>query len=575
MARVMARVMERAMANAVVVTLLSLAFSNTAMSEQDSNQLVVNQLGYLPSGDKKAYWLNPSEELVNLVAMDTAGAEPLAGNDTKENEAGVFSVTVESGSTAINFSNVTQPGWYQLQSKSTTSAPFQIADDVYQGLAARLVKALYLQRSGSAIFDQTTGMNRPQSHVQDAIIFRSDDYHQAGEQLDMTGGWYDAGDYGKYVATTTITVARLLEAYSQSPALFMTGNHADSTLPAILEEAIYGLDWLVKMQREDGAVYRKVSGAKWPDKIVPWQDLQVRYIYGVSTPETAKFAATMAFASRVLKPLRPNLARDYLKSAIHAWRYLEQQPEQYIDWQKGDDSGSGPYVQNPEDSEASLETDVDDRLWALAELYLSTKQDKYLTEFDDLYDKQFVAIFEWKNPALMGISHLIGSVDSELTAQLRKDVEQVAKRYSEQALIAPFAIANQRFIWGSNKMTAEAGVLMAGADASSQTRHYRGVVQSQIDYLLGANAFNMSFVTHTGTYAVRNLHHLYRISTGISLPGFLVGGPNEKAQAGIAPKNEGMKSYVDSEKSYAVNEFAIDYNASLIGLLAVHNSYFN
>ncbi|QUM78547.1 glycoside hydrolase family 9 protein [Moritella sp. 24] len=534
------------------------------MSET-SNQLVVNQLGYLPDGDKKAYWLNPSNELVSLVSMDPKG----------QAEKQVFTVSTEPQSNVINFSDITQPGWYQLQSNSTTSAPFQIVDNVYQGLTDRLVKALYLQRSGSVIKDQATGMSRPKSHIQDAVIFRTDDFHKVGTQLDMTGGWYDAGDYGKYVATTTITVARLLEAYNQAPDLFTAKNNTGSELPAVLDEAIYGLDWLSKMQREDGAVYRKVSGAKWPGKIVPWQDTQVRYIYGISTPETAKFAATMAFASRVLKPLRPNLARDYLKSAIHAWRYLEQQPEQYIDWQKGDDSGSGPYIKNAEDSEASLDTDVDDRLWALAELYLSTGQSKYRSRFNELYDKELVGIFEWKNPALMGIFHLIASEGTELTKQLMTDLQSVAKRYSDQSANSPFSIANQQFIWGSNKMTAEAGVLMASADASSHTNNYRSVVQSQIDYLLGANAFNMSFVTNTGTYAVRNLHHLYRISTGVSLPGFMVGGPNEKAQAGVAPKGEGMMSYVDSEKSYAVNEFAIDYNASLIGLLAVHHTYFN
>lgn len=558
------------MARTVVVTLLSLAFSSSVMSENVSNKLVVNQLGYLPHGDKKAYWLNPSEETVNLVAM-----EPVARSARDNADPEVLVITAEPKSQIINFSHVTQPGWYQLKSDTTTSAPFQIVDNVYKGLTERLVKALYLQRSGSVINDQATGMNRPKSHVQDAVIFRSDEFHKVGTQLDMTGGWYDAGDYGKYVATTTITIARLLEAYNQAPALFNTLDSNNNALPPVLEEAVYGLDWLAKMQREDGAVYRKVSGAKWPGKVVPWQDNQVRYIYGVSTPETAKFAATMAFASRVLKPLRPNLAREYLKSAIHAWGYLEQQPEQYIDWQKGDDSGSGPYIKNPEDNEKSLETDADDRLWALAELYLSTKQSKYLAAFDDLYDKEFVAIFEWKNPAIMGISHLIAAETNTRTKQLQKDVQSVAKRYSDQAAVSPFAIANQRFIWGSNKMTAEAGVLMAGADATTQTSNYRSVVQSQIDYLLGANAFNMSFVTNTGTYAVRNLHHLYRISTGVSLPGFLVGGPNEKAQAGIAPKGEGMMSYIDSDKSYAVNEFAIDYNASLIGLLAVHHTYFN
>ena len=571
------------MARTVVITLFSLVFSGAAIGDNANNQLVVNQLGYLPDGDKKAYWLNPTTEQVQLVPMDAITV-------AEQGQQKILTLTVEPESNIINFSNITQPGWYQLQSHSTTSAPFQIVDNVYQGLTERLVKALYLQRSGSVIVDQATGMNRPKSHIQDAVIFRSDDFHQAGTQLDMTGGWYDAGDYGKYVATTTITIARLLEAYRQAPMLF---NTKDSTtenslanvssvrkgtvnqLPAVLEEALYGLDWLAKMQREDGAVYRKVSGAKWPGKVVPWQDKQIRYIYGISTPETAKFVATMAFASRILKPIRPDLARHYLKSAIHGWRYLEQQPEQYIDWQKGDDSGSGPYIKNPEDSEASLETDADDRLWALAELYLTTRKASYLTQFEDLYDNDLVAIFEWKNPALMGISHLIEADQNDFTQQLQQDVAGVALRYSNQAAKAPFSIANERFIWGSNKMTAEAGVLMASADVASQKSNYRSVVQSQIDYLLGANAFNMSFVTNTGTYAVRNLHHLYRISTGVSLPGFMVGGPNELAQAGIAPKGEGMMSYIDSDKSYAVNEFAIDYNASLIGLLAAHHTYFN
>jgi len=549
------------MARIVIVIVLSLAFSSLAFSEK----IVVNQLGYLPTGDKKAYWLSPSKEQVSLVSL----ADSMSTNEQ------VLTFPVSNELSVINFSNITVPGWYQLQSNSMTSTPFQISKNVYHGLSQRLVKALYLQRSGSVITNQETGMNRPKSHTQDAVIFRSDAFHETGTQLDMTGGWYDAGDYGKYVATTTITVSRLLEAYRQAPDLFDVGNENKQLLPLILAEAIYGLKWLEKMQREDGAVYRKVSGARWPGKVVPWQDTQTRYIYGISTPETAKFAATMAFASRVLKNQRPELARDYLKSAIHAWSYLEQQPEQFIDWQKGDDSGSGPYMKNPEDNEASLETDTDDRLWALAELYLSTEQGKYLDAFQALYDKKFVAIFEWKNPALMGISHLIEAASGEIVERLLTDLQLKAGVYSEQAAKAPFAIANQQFIWGSNKMTAEAGILMASTDAVLQTNNYRSMVQSQIDYLLGANAFNMSFVTNTGTYAVRNIHHLYRIATGISLPGFMVGGPNEKAQAGVAPKDEGMMSYVDSEKSYAVNEFAIDYNASLIGLLAVHHTYFN
>lgn len=550
-----------------VALFLSLIFIQRVSAEQ----LVVNQLGYLPQGDKKAYWLEPSLGDLKLVSLDEQESiyDPLIIKSTSVDDKKI---------NVIDFSNMTKPGWYQLQSNTQSSAPFQISNDVYSGLGNNLVKALFLQRSGRVVKNIGTGMARPATHIDDGYIYRSDKFHQQGEKLDVSGGWYDAGDYGKYVATTTITVSRLLEAYRLSPGIFDAATEVNQ-LPPIIDEAVYGLTWLAKMQREDGAVYRKVSGAKWPGKVAPWQDVQTRYIYGVSTPETAKFAATMAFASRIIKPFNNKLSREYLKMALHAWSYLETQPKQYIDWSQGDDSGSGPYVKNKEDTEPSLDVDTDDRLWALAELYLTTQQDRYLEQFLLSYESDLLTIFEWKNPMILGVTHLLDNSTFKLNTkgykQVISDIRKLANRYATQANQDPFSIANQRFIWGSNKMTAEAGVVMASMDNAMSTSLYRDEVQSQIDYLLGANIFNLSFVTNSGSYAVRNLHHLYRISTGISLPGFLVGGPNEKAQAGIAPKNIGMRSYVDSEKSYAVNEFAIDYNASLIGLLAIHHSYFN
>ncbi|PSW18145.1 glycosyl hydrolase family 5 [Photobacterium sanctipauli] len=527
--------------------------------------IAVNQLGYFPTGDKHAYIMSSNIKTVALHSLET-------GKDVLELDV-VDTTTLpdERSLGKIKFSDFSQPGWYQLTNGDFQSVPFLIASDAYRDLNQRLVHALYLQRSGVAVNDTSTGMRRPESHMADGLIFRSDSFHKQGAFLDVTGGWYDAGDFGKYVATTTITVARLLEAYRQSPTLYSSGD----TMPAVLQEAVYGLDWLLKMQREDGAVYRKVSGSKWPAKIGPWQDLQTRYIYGVSSPETGKFAGVMAFASRILAPYDAQLARQYLKASIHAANYLELQPEQYIDWQAGDDSGSGPYVKNKIDIEDSLETDADDRLWAFAELYITTGQSKYLDLFKQNYDPKWIDIFEWKNPALMGVWHLILEEQGEFRDTLAKDLQVVADRYVAQAKSSPFQIANQRFIWGSNKMTAEAGILVAWSDFANADKANRTTVQAQIDYLLGANAFDMSFVTQSGTYAVRNLHHLYQIGTGVSLPGFMVGGPNELAQAGVAPKNMGMLSYVDSNKSYAVNEFAIDYNASLIGLLAVHKAYFN
>ena len=549
---------------------LSYIMGATVAFSAQSADIMVNQSGYLPAGDKFAYVLAEQANDVQLISV--ADGRVIA----KLERSDEVILPDERKVTAVDFSQVNRSGWYQLVTNSGQSVPFQIGADAYLPLNERLVHALYLQRSGMAVQDISTGMNRPESHMLDGQLFRSDAFHKAGTQLDVVGGWYDAGDFGKYVATTTITVARLLEAYRQAPQLYSQTKLPGSDKPAIIDESIYALDWLLKMQREDGAVYRKVSGASWPAKIGPWQDNQTRFIYGVSTPETAKFAATMAFAARIIKPYDADLSRQYLSAAIHAINYLSGQDEQYIDWKEGDDSGSGPYMKNKFDSEASLDTDVDDRLWAYAELYITTGQDKFKAAFQENYDPQWIDIFEWKNPAAMGVWHLILAEDKgEFRDQLVNDLDQVANRYIQQAQQSPFRVANQRFIWGSNKMTAEAGILIAWADFAKGRLENRASVQSQIDYLLGANAFDMSFVTNSGTYSVRNLHHLYRIATGVSLPGYLVGGPNEMAQAGVAPKNMGMLSYIDSEKSYAVNEFAIDYNASLIGLIAVHHAYFN
>ncbi|OIN29104.1 glycoside hydrolase family 9 protein [Vibrio barjaei] len=535
-----------------------------------ANEIVVNQLGYEPTANKRAYWVDPENKHLDLLALpkDAKVARfPLTYNSHLPNGKPVY---------VADFSVVTEPGWYVLKSIEKRSVPFEIKPNVYQGLQTALVHALFLQRSGEAVYSPVTGMARPPSHIKDGEIFRGDEFNPKGTVIDASGGWYDAGDFGKYIATATITVARMLEAYRQSPNQFDSPN---GEMPPILVEALYELNWMMKMQRKDGAVYRKLSGATWPAKIPPWLDTQTRYIYGVSTPDTAKLAATLAFASRIYQPFDKTLSKQMLAAAELAWRYLETQPEQYIDWQKEDDSGSGPYIYNQFDKEIALETDVDDRIWAAAELYITANKESYLSYVESHYS-QLVAtgrpmldFFEWKNPALMGVWHIMTETNTKLVESMKRDLDSVARDYAKSAQQSPFHVANRKFIWGSNKMVAEIGILLAWSDIISGKRDYQWLVQAQLDYLLGANGFNMSYVTHFGTHAVRHLHHLYRIGTGVSLPGFLVGGPNIKGQAGIAPKDLGMLSYVDDEKSYAVNEFAIDYNAALIGLLAVIDYY--
>lgn len=549
-----------------------LSFTLFAADEPTNVNIVVNQLGYPQLAQKRAYWIDAQEDRISLTNMATG--------KVKQYPVKVNPVTLGQNRSVytIDFSHLTQPGWYRFKAGRQFSAPFHIHNDVYNPLLYRLMRALYLQRSGVEIEDRETGMSRPPSHIHDGLIFRADKVNKKNAWIDVNGGWYDAGDFGKYVATTTITVAHLLEAYRQAPQLlssaaFQPEALQNETLPYVLQEASVGLNWLEKMQRADGAVYRKVSGKHWPTVMAPWNDTQLRYIFGVSSADTAKFAATMAFASRIYAQFDHKEAMRYLNAAIKAWGYLARTPKQYIDWKKDDDSGSGPYISNEHDTETSLLTDVDDRLWALAELYLVTKDIQYKQMFLSLYTPEHLDIFEWKNPALMGIWHLILSKQRSFRF-LTDDLHAKAALYAQIAQSQPFFVANDRFIWGSNKMVAEIGLLLAWssqlANETESKSKYWQYSQSQLDYLLGANAFNLCFVTGFGSYSVKHIHHLYQNASGVNIPGFLVGGPNEHAQAGIAPKGLGMLSYVDNEKSYAVNEFAIDYNASLIGLLAAH-----
>ena len=100
-----------------------------------------------------------------------------------------------------------------------------------------------------------------------------------------------------------------------------------------------------------------------------------------------------------------------------------------------------------------------------------------------------------------------------------------------------------------------------------------GVAQAQLDYLLGANPHGQTFVSGVGERPVRHVSHIFARAIGQDIPGLFVGGANEAAQAGKAPKNLGLLSYIDDAASYATNEYAIDYNAALIGLVVQLMSY--
>src|ERR687885_255545 len=294
--------------------------AQTAVQPSTSSYIVVNQVGYYPTSPKSALLINLSNPQKNKVELVNAR------NKRTVFEADLGEAYLDEASKdviqTIDFTPFKQEGRYYLKYGNIQSFPFRIGRDVYQEAFTKLLRSYYLQRCGVAVRDSFSRINHPPCHVNDALIAHTDSFNRSGESKCAQGGWHDAGDYGKYIGPTAVTVGRLLSLYEQHPNLFTDRQLAipesGDRKPDLLNEVKVGLDWMLTMQREDGAVYRKLSGKDWPGAILPHQDKQPRYIYGISTPETAKFAAAMAMANRIYAPYDAKFAQHCLKAAQKA-----------------------------------------------------------------------------------------------------------------------------------------------------------------------------------------------------------------------------------------------------------------
>ena len=567
---------------AAIVTLFSLDSDIETLSKigisQKKPAIVVNQVGYLPQWQKIAFLRQSTSFTQNKVSTSPVRVIDL---ETRQEVATVplgektFDSMTQDAVTVIDFSSVTRSGKYYLQQGKLRSVPFKIGRNIYDRPLVTLLRSYYLQRCGVELDDPVTGIYHPPCHLKDGFIARQDPFHDSGEFVPAIGGWHDTGAYSKYVATTTVTIARLLNLYEQNPELFpdrqLNIPESGNGRSDLLDEMEFGLDWLLKMQRSDGVVYRKLSGVNWPVGLAPDEDNQTRYIYGISTPETAKFAAVMAIASRNWQASDRTLAEKYLSAAELAWQYLQTQPEMKVDAVEWDDSGSDRYLASEFNREASLKTDLDDRLWAAAELYITTGQAEFADYFADNLDRVEYTLFEWKNPAPLGlIDYLYQNprpVAAELTSKIQTKIQQRADLILNKVQQSAYNLANDRFIWGSNRMTAEEGITLFYAYKLTQKTEYLNAAIGQLNYLLGRNHFNQTFVTDLGTNPVKNLSNLYTRAKQVPLPGVMVGGANGDAQDGMVVQNRGQLSYVDDERSYTTNGNKTDYNASLISLI--------
>ncbi len=526
--------------------------SESAESQQGNEQAIkVDQVGYLPGARKLALVVAPKATTYKLVDIQTNRAvcsgqlsEPFTDEDTGD--------TVRTA----DFSNWTRPGTYVIVVPGVgRSYSFRIADDAYDTLFKDAISS----------YDLLARLAPP---LWKAATARSVLYTDHSKTVDVSGGWPDAGDYGKYMPTAAATVGQLLAAWE----LFqdrLAAVHLDVERPGpepdYLRVVREELDWMMKMQRADGAVHHKVT----PENFGPFSKGDdaiggTQYLYDISTPDTALFAAAMAKASIAYRPYDPDYAGTMLAAAERAWAFLEKNPSPILPSIKG---GTGAYNYPGDDAQ---------RFWAAAELFRATGKktyDDYIhAYFKDSLSPKTLGPISWLQPQGLGMFayYWAEGGDADLKAQVRRRTigwadEMVSWVYSP---VNPYRVSLSTYAWASNKAALDNAMTLVMADAMAQNPAYRQAALEQLHYVLGRNTLSKSFVTGHGANPVRNPHNRTMFMLGRVVPGVLVGGPNSAAQDGLVKAGDGPRSYLDDWQAYSVNENSIEYNAPLVFLLA-------
>ncbi|MFK4118727.1 MULTISPECIES: glycoside hydrolase family 9 protein [Streptomyces] len=549
----------------------------------------VNQVAYLPAGPKNATLVTDATTRLPWQLRDAKGTTVARGLTVPRGVDASSGQNVHS----IDFGSYRGHGTgYTLVADGETSHPFDVDAAAYRRLRLDSVKYYYTQRSGIAIRDDLRpGYGRAAGHLN--VAPNQGDANvpcQPGVcdySLDVTGGWYDAGDHGKYVVNGGIATWELLSTYERSlrartghPAALGDGTLAlpesGNKVPDVLDEARWELEFLLKMQVPAGQplagmAHHKVHDEQWTGlPLLPGQDPQKRELHPPTTAATLNLAATAAQAARLYRPYDKAFAARALTAARTAWQAALAHPDLYAD--PNDGTGGGAY--NDDDV-------TDEFYWAAAELYLTTGERQFADHVLDspvhTADVFGPTGFDWGHTAAAGRLDL-ALVPSRLPGrdQVRRSVVKAADTYlatlTAHPYGMPYAPAGNRYDWGSSHQVLNNAVVIATAYDLTGARKYRDGALQGMDYVLGRNALNISYVTGYGEVSSHNQHsRWYAHELDPTLPnppsGTLAGGPNSSIQDPYAQSKltgcVGQFCYIDDIQSWSTNETAINWNAAL------------
>ena len=561
--------------------LFFIAIWNHFLQAQPLTGIQLNQQGFYTHSPKTAVITSPAGSdtfyVLSAAKKDTMYKGILSSPQSSE---------YSSTTTRIaDFSAFTIAGKYVLFVPGPGhSHSFSIQNNVNYAPGSASLKSYYYQRMSMPILPQYAGKwARKGGHPDKDVLIHSSaisEKRPAGTVIASPGGWYDAGDYNKYIVNSGITMGTLLSAYEDFPLYFDTLQtnipETGNGLPDIINEILYNLRWMLTMQDlTDGGVYHKCTNAVFDKMIMPADCNNKRYVVQKSTAATLDFAAVMAQASRIFSKFEkqlPGLSDSCLQSAQHAWQWAVKNPGMLYD-QDTMNKLHQPPVTTGAYGDGRL---TDEWFWAACELLAATKEEKYINDVRR-YQPAIATIPSWNNVGMLGFYTLLRHKNA-LSKYQRLAISSIQKQVIDfaaslisnggnKAFRTIMGQSKKDFIWGSNAVAMNQSVALIKAYLLTKDKRYINAALTNADYIMGRNATGFCFITGTGSRSPMHIHHRISMADGIKepVPGLLAGGPNPGMQDKCKyPFTEPETAYSDTDCSYASNETAINWNAPLV-----------
>ncbi|SIR34401.1 glycoside hydrolase family 9 protein [Pontibacter lucknowensis] len=590
----------------MIVAANAIAFSNKAtpaieeagIAAKGPAWIRINQLGYTPQGIKVAVWGSKSKEKLRRFQLVDASTGKVVFKGRAGNAFGAYGPFEESY--RLNFTEYNKPGTYYLQAGSAKSPEFRIGADVYKGTADFALRYMRQQRSGFNPYLQDS------CHTQDGYTM----YGPMPDStiIDVSGGWHDASDYLQYATTSANATYHLLAAYRDFPDVFTDKHQANGLegtngVADVLDEAKWGLDWLVKMHpREDWLFNQLADDRDHQGMRLPTND-PVDYGMGNGGPRpvyfasgepqglgkyqnratgvasiAGKFTSAFGLAAQIYSTKDQRLSNLFGQKAQSAYKLGLAKP--------------GVAQTAPNRAPYFYEEDnwVDDMQLGAAALYqLTGKQEFFKQAYTyGLQEKvtpwmgaDTARHYQWYPFHNFGHFELAKKSDDKTKAELigfyKEGIEKVYAKAKKNAFYRGVP-----FIWCSNNLTTSFAIQSFLYRQLSGDQTYAELEQANIDWLFGVNPWGTSMVyglpAHGDTPT--DPHSAFTRLNKYPIDGGLVDGPvygsifnnlqhlKLYSEDAYAEFQSDLAVYHDDFGDYSTNEPTMDGTASLIYLLA-------